>query len=355
MRLTVLGAGAVGPGVAALAASRGHAVTIWSPSGAGTAGMTDAIEAEGLLTGVFPLRVAAGLADALAGAEAAVLIVPAYAFPTLLPRIAEALPPGVPLLISPAASLAPLAFEALMARHGPARAPVGGLGTTPLGGRRTGPAKVRIAMIRSEIEIAAIPADRAPELAALAETLFGNRYIPARDALAVALVGSNPIIHGVLALTNLTRIEKREAWPQYEMMTEAACRLMEAMDAERAALAASFGLSVPSLATLLQRANGVPLAPLHEMAAAIAAGRGAVLGPTDLGNRYVTEDVPFGLVFYLRLAAAQGVPMPVTAACSAALAAATGGGLDRNPLLDGLDLPALDQQLRHGISRVDKG
>ena len=353
MRLAVLGAGAVGPGIAALAASRGHQVAIWSPSGAGTAGLGDSIEAEGLLTGRFPLRVAPDLLDALDDAEAAVLAVPAYAFPGLLPQIAAALPPHVPLLISPAASLAPLAFEALMAHHG-IRAPVGCLGTTPLGGRRTAPDRVRVAMIRSALDIAAIPADRAPEMAALAEALFGNRYIPARDALAVALVGSNPIIHGVLALTNLTRIEKREAWPQYEMMTEAACRMMTAMDAERAALAASFGLEVPSLPTLLHRANGVAMGPMHEMAAAIAAGRGAVYGPTDLGNRYVTEDVPYGLVFYLRLAGAQGVAMPVTAACATALAAASGGALDVNPLLDGLDLSALDQQLRHGIGRVDK-
>ncbi|WP_376097392.1 hypothetical protein ACE7GA_06650 [Roseomonas sp. CCTCC AB2023176] len=41
MRVTILGAGAVGPAAAVLAASRGHDVTLWSPSGAGTAGLVD--------------------------------------------------------------------------------------------------------------------------------------------------------------------------------------------------------------------------------------------------------------------------------------------------------------------------
>ncbi len=353
MRLAVLGAGAVGPGVAALAASRGHDVAIWSPSGAGTAGIDGMIHAEGVLEGSFAVRVAPTLEAALAGADAAILCVPAYGLDALLPRIAAVIRPSLPLLISPAASLAPLVVEALMARHGPRRAPVGALATTPLGGRRIGPDRVRVAMLRSAVDMAAVPAAAAPEMAALAHALFGHAYPVARDALAVALTGSNPIIHGVLALTNLTRIEHREAWPQYAMMTEAACRMMTAMDAERAALAARFGLVVTDLPTALSRANRIPVAPMHEMAATIAAGRGAVLGPTDLGNRYIMEDVPFGLAFYLALAKPRGVAMPVTEACVVALEAALGVPLRDNPLTTRLDLSALDDALLHGSNRMD--
>lgn len=353
MRLTVLGAGAVGPGVAALAVSRGHVVTIWSPSGAGTAGIQGAIHVEGVLEGQFGLRVGSTLEDALDGADAAILCVPAYALDGLLPRIAAAIPPGMPLLISPAASLAPLVFETLMARHAAARAPVGALATTPLGGRRIGPDRVRVAMIRSAVDIAAVPAAAAPELAGLAQALFGNEYLVARDALAVALTGSNPIIHGVLALTNLTRIEQREAWPQYAMMTEAACRMMAAMDAERAALAARFDLTVTDLPHALARANRIPLGPMHEMAATIASGRGAVLGPTELSSRYIMEDVPFGLAFYLALAVTMGVPMPVTTACTVALEAALGVPLRENPLLARLDAASIPHALLHGIHRMD--
>jgi opine dehydrogenase len=353
MTLAVLGAGAVGPAAAALAALRGHAVRIWSPSGSGTAGMGAAIEAEGVLEGRFAVHVAATLEAALDGADAAFLAVPAYALDALLPSIAAVLPPAVPLLISPAASLSPLVFEALMARHGTARAPVGALATTPCGGRRIGPARVRVAMVRSAVDIAAVPAREAPRMATLAGALFGNDYPCARDALAVALAGSNPIAHGVLALTNLTRIERREAWPQYEMMTEAACRLMLAMDAERAALAASFGVGVTGLVEALARANRIAPRALHEMAAEIAAGRGAVLGPTELSSRYIMEDVPFGLGFYLALAAPRGVPMPVTAACTIALEASLGQDLRANPLLARLDLARLDAMLAEGIGRMD--
>ncbi len=351
MRLSILGAGAVGPGSAALAASRGHAVTIWSPSGQGAEGLEE-FTAEGVLEGRFAIRIAPSLEDALAQAQAVLLAVPAYAFATLLPRIAGALPLGTPLLIAPAASLAPLVLEAAMAHRGP-RAPIGAMATTPLGGRRIAPDRVRVAMIRSALEIAAIPAAAAPSMAALAHELFGNRYIAAPDALQVALINANPIIHAALALTNLTRIEYQEAWPQYGMMTEGACRLMQCLDAERTTLAAAWGHGIPSVATALHRANQVPEGPLHAMAQAIAQGRGAVLGPTDLASRYITEDVPYGLTFYLALAAARGVAMPVTRSVVTALEACCGQPLSHNPLLEGLDWAGLPQALAHGLGRVD--
>lgn len=337
MRVAILGAGAIGPGCAALAASRGHDATLWSPSGAGTAGLGDTLHAEGALTGAFPVRVAATLDDAFAGADVALLTVPAYALHALLPRIAAAIPKTLPLLIAPAASLAPLAFARV---RGPG-APVGAMATTPITGRRTAPDRVRIAAIRASAEMGALPGRAAPEMAALAESLFGNRWPVVPDALAAAFINTNPIAHAALALANVTRIETRESWGQYGLMTPAVCRLMEALCTERDALAARFGHHPPSLVEALHRTNGVPRGPLHEMTAAIQAGAGVIAGPTDMATRYVTEDVPYGLAFYLALAAAIGQPMPVTEASVTVIETLWGQGLRANPLLEGLDLAAL--------------
>ena len=354
MRLTVLGAGAVGPAAAVLAVSRGHDATLWSPSGAGTAGLADAIEAEGALAGRFPLRVARDLNEALAGADAAFLAVPAYAFPALLPAIAAALPPCVPLLIAPAASLAPLALDAAASRgrgHGGTRAPVGAMQTTPVTARRPAPGRVRVAACRAAVDVAAVPAGAAGEMGALATALFGHAAPALPNVLAAALSNANPIIHAAMALTNATRIERGESWPQYEMMTEGACRLMDRMAAERDALAAAYGLPVLALAESLRRANGVPAGPLHVMGAAVAASRGPVPGPAAMDTRYVTEDVPYGLSAYLRLAAPRGVAPPVTEGVTTALEAIWGRDLRANPLLDALDLARLDDALRDGIGR----
>ncbi|MBP0491934.1 NAD/NADP-dependent octopine/nopaline dehydrogenase family protein [Pararoseomonas indoligenes] len=353
MRLCVLGAGSVGPAAAVLAASRGHDVSLWSPSGAGTAGLVDSIEAEGALEGRFPLRVAQGLGDAFSDADVALLAVPAYAFPALLPRIAAALPARLPLLIAPAAALSPLALDAMLAARGaPAgRAAIGAMGTTPVTARRPSPGRVRVAAIRAAVDMAAVPAASAGEMGALATALFGHASPPVPHALQAGLANANPIIHAVLALTNVTRIERGEAWPQYALMTPAACRMMEALAVERETLAAAFGVAALGLEESLHRANGVPLGPLAEMAAAIAASRGSVLGPASMETRYVTEDVPYGLAFYLWLARGQAITMPATEAVVTALEVLWGSGLRDNPLLEGLDPATLQGALIRGYGR----
>jgi opine dehydrogenase len=339
MRLSVLGAGAIGPAAAVLAASRGHQVCLWSPSGRGTEGIGDTLTAEGALDCTVPVRVARGLPEALEDADVALLAVPAYAHAALLPRIAEVAPRGLVLLIAPAAALAPLAFDAMRTALGP-RAPVGGMATTPMTARRIAPDRVRIPGIRAAVDVAAVPAGAATQVAALATGLFGHASPLAPNVLHPALANANPIIHAVLALANVTRIERAETWPQYELMTEASCRLMTALEAERDAAAAAFGLRVLSLAESLHRASGVPLGPLHEMGRAITASGRVVAGPASMATRYVTEDVPFGLAFYLWLAAQRGIAMPQTEATVTLLETLWHRNLRDNPLLGDSDLAA---------------
>ncbi|WP_137179003.1 NAD/NADP-dependent octopine/nopaline dehydrogenase family protein [Roseomonas sp. AR75] len=353
MRLAVLGAGAIGPAAAVLAVSRGHQAVLWSPSGAGTAGIDGALHAEGVLEGRFPVAVAATLEDAFRGADAALLAVPAYAFADVLPRIAAALPADLPLLISPAASLAPLVLDALRARQGaPARrAPIGAMATTTGGARRLGPDRVRVAMLRKAVDMAAVPAAAAEEMAALAHALFGADFPLSPDALHASLINVNPIAHSVLALTNVTRMERGEDWPQYAMMTPFACNLMQRMAEERDALAAAYGHSLDGLDVFFARANPVAMGPLPVMTAAIAAARPGVRGPATTDTRYVTEDVPFGLAYYLAIAAPRGVAMPVTAAMIRMLEALWDRDLRDNPMLAALDLAALPRLLRDGARR----
>ena len=47
-----------------------------------------------------------------------------------------------------------------------------------------------------------------------------------------------------IALCNLTRMERGEAWSQNENIPDAVGRLIEALDAERLAIAAAFGATV---------------------------------------------------------------------------------------------------------------
>jgi opine dehydrogenase len=301
MRVTMLGDGAIARACAAIAASRGHAVTHWSRSLAAPGDRT--LVAEGALAGQFPVRLAASPADALAGAEVAVLAVPANGHRFVMQAIAPLIAPGVTLLVIAAASLSPEVFATLTG----GRNPVAGLGTTPATARAT-EAGVRVLTIRDRVGITGGPA-----MIRLAEALWGEgRFDDAPDLVAAALANINPIAHLAIALCNVTRIERAEAWPQYLHMTPAVCRLIEALDRERLALAAAYGTTVPTAEAHFARSYATAAPDLAGIAAEIHARRGGPPGPTDMATRFVTEDVPFGLVFYQWLAHARGLAMPVT-------------------------------------------
>jgi opine dehydrogenase len=111
-----------------------------------------------------------------------------------------------------------------------------------------------------------------------------------------------------VSLLNLTRMEKGEAWGQNENLTEAVGRLLEALDAERLAIAGALGVAVRTIREHYHLSFDVPMGSVGEMARAMHARGDATLGPTSLDTRYVTEDVPFGLVPTEQLGRLVGAP-----------------------------------------------
>jgi opine dehydrogenase len=123
-------------------------------------------------------------------------------------------------------------------------------------------------------------------------------------------------------------------------MTPAVCRLIEGLDRERLALAAAYGTSVPTAEAHFARSYATTAPNLAGIAAEIHARRGGPPGPTEMSTRFVTEDVPFGLVFYQWLARAKGLSMPLTDASVVLASSVWGQDFARqNDLLALLDPP----------------
>lgn len=339
MRLAVLGAGAVGPAAAVLAVSRGHTASLWSPRGGGTHGIGGHLRSTGLLEGMAQVTVAVDVARALAGADAVLVAVPAHALGPVLRRIAPLLPAGVPVLLAPSHSLAPLMLARLLAQRDIVL-PIGAMAAPPLVAQRIGPEAVRIQALAARTDLAAVPAEAAPGLAQMAASLFGVPFRPVPSLLSVLLAAHEPVRQAALALGNLTRIERAEAWDIHAQMTPALARLMQRLDAERLALAAACGIAVPTLAEALAAAHGLPPASLDSLARALAA-QGPAPGPMGLDAAHLAESVTYGLALWQRVAAHRGVAMPLTAAAIAVLQALWGTTLTGDDLAQDADITAL--------------
>lgn len=346
MRVAVLGIGPIGLGSAALLASRGHQPALWSPRHGGTEAFE--LRAEGALQIVAPMTVAGSCATAVAGADAVLVAVPATAYRVVLEQLAPALRPGQPVLISGHLSFAALYLSALLAERG-ITAPIVAWGTTVVSGRRTASGRVQVSSVRKEVDIATLPVADMEAMLALCRDLFGDRFRTRAGLLAVALSNVNPQNHLAIALCNFTRMERGEAWFQNTNITDSVGRLMEALDAERLAIAEAFGLSVRTLRQHFHLSFHAPEAPLGEMARFLAAAGQNPVAPTSLETRYVLEDAPFGLYPTTLLGRMCGCPAPLHEAGLLTLSALYGRDLAKdNDIVPALGLADLSVGgLRH--------
>jgi opine dehydrogenase len=301
------------------------------------------LQAEGQLTGGYRLTIAADCQSAVQKADAVMLAVPGYAHRAVMDAFVPHIQPGQPVIISSHMSFSALYLARQLIARG-IRAPIAAWGTTVTTGRRLPGAAVRVSNIRDKVDLAALPARETNAMASLCSALFGDRFMPREDLIAVSLSNVNPQNHLGIALCNFTRIERGEQWINWNGLTPSVGRLIEALDQERLAVAAAYGTAVRTVRDHFHLSYRVPHGPVGD-AGAILAAREALPGPASLDTRYITEDVPFGLVPSTVLAAIAGVAMPLHEAGIAIFSALYGRSFRaENNLLPALALEGLSMQ-----------
>ena len=95
-----------------------------------------------------------------------------------------------------------------------------------------------------------------------------------------------------------------------EGMTLSVVKVIEGVDKERLRIGEALGIDLPSGVDMMVESGYGPRGTLWESLNG-SAGLTPVKGPDSLANRYVTEDIPYGLVAWASLGHAVGVATPV--------------------------------------------
>jgi len=308
----IAGAGAIALASAAWLIRAGHGVKVWSPSGTSTEMLlTNPLQVEGLQEGALMVPVADDAAALCRDSDVLLIAVPVNGHRCVMDALLPWLRDGQVVIVSSMASLSALYLHECAVRAGK-RLTVVSFNTTVLTARRPAPGQVRIMMRRSAIGVSALPQVQTSAAVALCTALFGSGFAPDMNALSSALANVNPGTHVPLALFNWTRIERAEPWAQYQCLTPSVARVIETLDTERQTLAAAFGIQVGSVEAHFARSFGTTATRLQGIAEELHAKRGGPPGPTSLDTRFLSEDVPFGLVFLQALGQLAGVAMPAT-------------------------------------------
>jgi opine dehydrogenase len=184
----------------------------------------------------------------------------------------------------------------------------------PYSCRRLAPARIRPIVGKRWLQIATFPGNRIGAVWPRLSALF-PQAVAAPNVLHTGFTNANAMLHVANCVANAARIERGDGYRFYaEGVTPAVARLYEAISAERVAVAAAFGAAVPSLADWFGRVYGVREPSLDATCRRLtydSDGPYQATGtPTSLDHKYISEDVPTGLVPMSALGAAAATPTP---------------------------------------------
>lgn len=351
-RVAVLGAGNGGQCMAADLALAGHEVVLHELpefaqrlepfAGRGViemrgAGRTGAARLAALTSDV---------GEALAGATLVNLVVPAFGQQRFFEAMAPHLHDGQ-IVVMWAGDYGSLALRELLAAQRPELAVhIVETNTLPYGTRLAAPGVVELPLLASKVLAAALPSDAPGSPLALLEELWPCVERGA-DVIGVALSNPNPVVHPPGALLNTGRIQySGGAFNMYrEGITEAVARTIRMLHDEVRAVARGLGTRTLEYEDRDYRTKvsimGVAFQAPFDTVGAI----GDIAGPKSVDDRYITEDLPFGLVPLAELGALVGVATPLADAIVTLGSAVCG----RDFRVEGRGLAAL------GLAGLDAG
>ncbi len=187
---------------------------------------------------------------------------------------------------------------------------VGETGGMPFAARVVAPGEVKTFHIRAIVALATIPGNRGDLVYDKVKGLYP--FALRKTVIEPAFGHLTPLLHPLGSLLNAGRIERShgEFYLYKEGMTPSVVKAIEAMDRERLEIGKRLGIQLPTGVDLMVESGYGPRGTLWESLSG-SAGLAPVKGPASLNNRYVTEDIPFGLVAWASIGHLVGVATPI--------------------------------------------
>lgn len=317
MNIAVLGSGNGGCAVAFEYALNGHRVSLYGSLDY-NAGITDiakagGITASGVVEGFGPLAyVGSDIAEALDGADVVFIVGPAFATEPLTIDAKPHLKPGQTIIVCPGSGGGAIVVKRTLGLAlDDETYTVAETSTLPYAVRIDGPAHIAIFhKLVGGLLVSALPSNGIDKAIEVLEPVYQG--LEAVDSVfTTTLQNGNPVIHPAVTLLNTGLIERTGGDFLFyeEGVTPAVGRLIEAVDQERIALAKALGVPLMS-EPRVGYVQGYMQEENYSTGYSKATGFLGIGAQKTLDNRYLTEDVGYGLIFFADLGRQLGVPTP---------------------------------------------
>ncbi|MCK5239750.1 MAG: NAD/NADP octopine/nopaline dehydrogenase family protein [Candidatus Thorarchaeota archaeon] len=314
VRVTVLGAGHAGRGLASYLSIRGFNVALYNRTIENVKGILDrgGINAHGIIEGFAPIElVTDDMAAAIDGRHILIITVPAQAHPFFAKTMGPYLESEQTVLLMPGRTGGALEFARILKLNSYTDdILLGEAQTFSFVSRTTGPDSVLISSTKNNVRISAFPATSNRLMLKRLKQL-PLAFELADDIMETSLNNIGAMLHPAPTILCAGLLEtKKGGYNHYhDGISKTVGRFVERMDAERVRVAQEFSAHPVGLLDWLKNTYDAKGITLYECIRSIDTYDG-VGSPSTLKHRYVLEDVPTGLVPISYLGKLAGIETP---------------------------------------------
>ncbi len=184
--------------------------------------------------------------------------------------------------------------------------------TLPYGTRIAEPGVVELLLTAPTVGVAALPTEKTQAVIDALAPMYPE-LVAMDNVLACGIANPNPICHPPGSILNTGRIQYSGGnfYMYGEGITEAVARVIRGVFEETAALADALGVDVFQYADRDFRTKTSIMGVAFDAPFDTIGVIGDIIGPKSIHDRYITEDLPFGLVPMSQLGDLLGVPTPL--------------------------------------------
>ncbi|TEU13517.1 MAG: NADP transhydrogenase subunit alpha [Anaerolineales bacterium] len=258
-------------------------------------------------------KVTSDAGEAFDGVDVVFVVVPAFAQEAFAKAIAPHVKEDQVIVLSPGNFGGAIVFARVLRQHGCKPLPVLCEAQSMIYAcRKSGPASVKIHGFKEGMGVAAFPSRLTGKAMSVLQKIY-PKLKAAESVLWTGLSNPNPISHPTITILNAGRIEGTSGDFLFyvEGVTPAVRRVFDTLDKERMAVGAELGLKLVPNREMTKRwyrhqSVGEEMHDTSKLGV-----YQSIRAQKELDNRYLTEDVPYGLVPLEDMGKLVGVDTPI--------------------------------------------
>ena len=178
--------------------------------------------------------------------------------------------------------------------------------TLPYACRKTGPVSINISRMLGVLGLGAFPGKNIDWIFPIFQAIYPSSF-KMSNGLEVGMCNANIILHPAPTLLSLSRIEhsRGDFYLYKEGFTPSTEKVIDALDIEIAAIFRALGFPSKSSKEIFEKRYEKPWDEQFNIMRKLGSK-----GPFDVKTRYITEDVPIGMVLISSVGKLLGIPTP---------------------------------------------